>query len=1016
MAAQARSATTEAAVESDKIFADAKAAFLAELSPGEATDFAECQSTSELIQAVRGLKVISKLRNRGSRILGQIKRFSDSLSPYFKIMELLAATHPEWANIALGALFLVFKMASNFVTFFEKLGNVIEKISTRLPLYTEMLELLRKNNDTLNNSLRHSFYQFYKDLFEFFACVARVFTKKTGKIKRTPVVVADLMWKPFDVRFQNFLEKIDFHQEVIRETLAFSMQRSHTKETLEHSESTFRWQQKHDMIVEKLEERYNKDSKSKTYTPTGITLHVFDKIFFLGAFLSSVRKWLNPPDYKIEFEQALDLRSQGTSQWFLENPILQNWLIRPVQGVDISACNSPASYPASILWVSGNAGSGKTVLSASSIDSLAELIPDDGGSPVKIFYYFFSQRRGRNNSPVDAYRALVMQLLQHFHTLVNIFDIFALLLSDPDTNIRASEHELIEILRLCLPQLPNLLFIIDGIDECPENEKFIEELAQLCVDSTLRVLLLSRPDVLCLRRRVPQGSTISLTKSDIQEDISRYVKPEIAHMKNSGLLPPTIDLEKIAERLSHRADGMSLWARLMIGYLRSPAMTMKERMKSITESTPDGLDDMYNRIRDRINSLDPRSNRLAQNVTILDREQRACSAELQDALYAHPNKWDIDSPEDFPEFPRFNDAVIVSCCGLVEHIGESFHYIHLTTLDYVQSQDPLRKPYQLIPSRTDSMALMANRCISYLTSTIPLRPLASYPSDPTSVDYLPRAFLLLRYCSIEWPWLSVKALEHGESSVSDLSIPQKDFLSAVRMFLKSPINVMIWIEALYTFSADFSFPTLDFCPTSVQKLKKSVSDPQEVDVIEDLQDLRRDVLKIHDTWKQTLSKEPEAIWRDVTIFTQSRFLVHTRAGWLEKLANGTAESALETHQAIFSRSLSASDGGRLAVLKVFPSEKFVISWKGALPIDISDSDIHNGWIATYHITEIKEKSSTIQRASIPLGSLEVSIALQQSLRRSEILVMPFPPIDQPLSHVLLCSPQCLLPPSSSYYS
>src|ERR1700750_2038931 len=35
--------------------------------------------------------------------------------------------------------------------------------------------------------------------------------------------MASLMWKPFDLRFHNIIEKLNFHQNVIKEELEFSM-------------------------------------------------------------------------------------------------------------------------------------------------------------------------------------------------------------------------------------------------------------------------------------------------------------------------------------------------------------------------------------------------------------------------------------------------------------------------------------------------------------------------------------------------------------------------------------------------------------------------------------------------------------------------------------------------------------------------------------------------------------------------------------------------------------------------
>lgn len=76
-------------------------------------------------------------------------------------------------------------------------------------------------------------------------------------IKKTPIVIAELLWKPFDVRFQGLLEKFTFHRDVVKDELiilgfqrvseeqrqqikerrAASMAREHTKVTMEMTEN-----------------------------------------------------------------------------------------------------------------------------------------------------------------------------------------------------------------------------------------------------------------------------------------------------------------------------------------------------------------------------------------------------------------------------------------------------------------------------------------------------------------------------------------------------------------------------------------------------------------------------------------------------------------------------------------------------------------------------------------------------------------------------------------------------------
>lgn len=77
---------------------------------------------------------------------------------------------------------------------------------------------------------------FYSDLFEFFQAAARVFqtekevgfginlsqpivANQVSKLKRTPEVIGNLLWRPFDVRFQSIRNRLAFHQALVKEEL-----------------------------------------------------------------------------------------------------------------------------------------------------------------------------------------------------------------------------------------------------------------------------------------------------------------------------------------------------------------------------------------------------------------------------------------------------------------------------------------------------------------------------------------------------------------------------------------------------------------------------------------------------------------------------------------------------------------------------------------------------------------------------------------------------------------------------
>jgi hypothetical protein len=93
--------------DAQALFAKAQDDFLAGLSDSERATFSRCNSSADLLASCQNFDVIAKVKRRGLPLLRRIKCLSDNLEPYFKVMEILCSTHPEWANIVLGTFRLV---------------------------------------------------------------------------------------------------------------------------------------------------------------------------------------------------------------------------------------------------------------------------------------------------------------------------------------------------------------------------------------------------------------------------------------------------------------------------------------------------------------------------------------------------------------------------------------------------------------------------------------------------------------------------------------------------------------------------------------------------------------------------------------------------------------------------------------------------------------------------------------------------------------------------------------------
>lgn len=579
----------------------------------------------------------------------------------------------------------------------------------------------------------------------------------------------------------------------------------------------------------------------------------------------------------------------------------------------------------------GNPGSGKTVLAASTIHELKKN-PIGPDCLPEVCYYFFSQNSSTQNSAVDAYRAIATQLFEHFNDFEKISNLYALGIGNGATLQKASESEVVDTISQCLPHLSNLYFVVDAIDECCNGDRLIRQLSTWCESYPVKVVVLSRPDVAGLRRRIPKDKRIELRGPEVNADIARYLELEVETLVQEGLLSRDVDQAKLVSHLVSRAEGMFLWARLIIGYLNGPGMTQAQRLAIIMEKNTEGLDqldEMYKRIQARINSMAPHGKRLSQNSLMWVAHVNISSDALKDALF--PEGWDM---EPKGESEKFEHEVIVVCGGLVEkgpQPGDCFRYIHLTALEFVQRTNPQLRDIgnTLIPSATVSKAIIATRCISFL-QTIPRRPLSGRLGEAASHSTVLGQWPLLRL-AIEWMELSADAITATDYSRTTTPDEVLEMADCAKKFLTERLSLMVWVEAWYSLCIS-PYESQKVIAARFASLRDRVvniltrnQNPVRIEhYLSDLRDFINDLTQLHAAWGLALKGSPHDIWGDVTVFTKSRFFVSTTAAHAQCLApeikSGTDVDAKKVVKPTFSVSMSSADGRQLAVLAIFPCE------------------------------------------------------------------------------------------------
>ena len=223
---------------------------------------------------------------------------------------------------------------------------------------------------------------------------------------------------------------------------------------------------------------------------------------------------------------------------------------------------------------------------------------DSSDSSNVVFYYFDRQiNEGRQISMT--FKAILTQLLQIHGGNKQGIDLASILWDRIQSGQRvASDKEVKELLRLILTHTKNLILLLDGIDECADQRDLFKWLEEIGFTSNeYSIALFGRPTVHLPRSFSANALEMLLVDSQNLHDIRRFLRLKIYELVDDGILPGSLNVEDTVIKISDRANGMFLWVTLLVEYLASTALTMRQR-RNIIENVNrlEGLDALYGAI------------------------------------------------------------------------------------------------------------------------------------------------------------------------------------------------------------------------------------------------------------------------------------------------------------------------------------------------------------------------------------------------------------------------------------
>ncbi|KAH6613521.1 hypothetical protein F5144DRAFT_406716 [Chaetomium tenue] len=499
------------------------------------------------------------------------------------------------------------------------------------------------------------------------------------------------------------------------------------------------------------------------------------------------------PEIDVRFKD-IDPAVEGTCKWLLAHEMYKSW----------------ASSSQGLLWIRGKPGSGKSTLLKYALAHITGTKTGDTWNRALILSFFFHGRGAElQRTPLGLYQSLVCQILQQVPDALKAFvDTFERKeqIDKKKQPVKKQEwhpKELWEALKSSLPivlQKRSVWLFIDALDEAGDEyaNDVLGKIKSLVegLGTIERSKSAPRPFRLCFTcREYPV----------LEEDFKNFINPtaqnqgDISTFVKTRLSESRLSRSNIPELIAGRADGIFMWARLVVDRALSMFRGGESlaRIERMVQSTPPELDELYQILLEGLKPDErPASLKLMQwtccsfQPLALDQLRWAM---IIDADFRHDSLEEYEKEEDFTQD---NDAmerrVTTLSRGLVEVVLSSdkrmVQFIHQSAKDFV-----VEKGLKLLTStaaetlEADVIGVahyqLSRTCIRYLSMEEIGQTFADAPWDCDPFEFLGvddffnpdsmfnrdyAEFPLLHYATTSW-------VSHVQQS-EERNVPQEDLL------------------------------------------------------------------------------------------------------------------------------------------------------------------------------------------------------------------------------------------------
>ncbi|KAM5357150.1 hypothetical protein ACJZ2D_016563 [Fusarium nematophilum] len=672
--------------------------------------------------------------------LAAVDRIASRLRPYFKVVDVLVQSNPEYAALVWGTLRTIFQMASNFTTLFEKIENMLLRMTSTLPDFTMFLEVIARRTSQQAAAafprLVKALGYIYGDILEFCHRVCKLLSGSeiVSRIK----FFGKMAFIPFETHFQEIIEKFELHSQLF----AFHMQTVSNEEAIKFYSQWDAWEAKATSAMNRL---LGMDAPAGENSSSLGPEH-------LGYEVDKLIKRIHAPAWAPVFEHARSRRGAHSGEWLLNHPVFDKFWR-----------NSDAELEHNMLFIRGKPGYGKTTLATLMVDHLKSYSAASPRSGVNLVVYYFFDRRNQmsqSNNGSDAIRALASQVIFFRRHDPMVLDIASLVRPWHDTGQQfASDDEVLAMLQLNLLHAPNCMMVCDGIDESADPERFLRHVESLAAENKKsRFILFGRPILKLHPSLFDQSQLLSLEPTQNLDDLKQFIEPKIEELLDARelILPQGVTIPHVVDKISRQASGMFLWTRLFMKFLESPSLSLSARWKIIQDPTGfGGLHNMFQAIFEKIENDyqgPARVNIRRAFQWVLGASRPLHVNELRVAIGQELDRA-FDETDAIPNFEEALGAMTGALLEITEY--KTVRLIHHTVADFLVSElcrpaaspvgENLRDFRPLVIQQYISSA-----CLAFLTFTMPKGPYRKPFALSSVFPSVRRKLPLINYVTRYW--------------------------------------------------------------------------------------------------------------------------------------------------------------------------------------------------------------------------------------------------------------------------